>query len=219
MIVSRSDVIERLHALGVVAVIRCPSSERLIQVVTALRDGGMRAIEITLTTPGAIQLIHDLAARFDRRDVLLGAGTVLDVAQADEAIDAGAQYVVSPVVDPEVIRHCNHRQSVVIPGAFTPTEILTAWRAGADIVKLFPANIAGPAYLKDLAGPLPDVRVMPTGGIDANTAPQYFAAGAFAVGVGGAVIGGNLIRDGRLDDIRANAERFVAIVNQARQAQ
>jgi 2-dehydro-3-deoxyphosphogluconate aldolase/(4S)-4-hydroxy-2-oxoglutarate aldolase len=216
--VSKSDVMEHMHRLGVVAVVRCHTSERLTDVVTALHDGGIRAIEITLTTPGAVDLIRDLSARFDRLDVLVGAGTVVEVGQAVAAIDAGAQYVVSPTINLDVIAHCNQQQVVVIPGAFTPTEIHTAWRAGADIVKVFPANIGGPNYLKDLTGPLPGIPLMATGGVDFETAPHYFTAGAFAVGVGGAVIGGNLIREGKFAEIRANAERFVSVIANARRS-
>jgi 2-dehydro-3-deoxyphosphogluconate aldolase / (4S)-4-hydroxy-2-oxoglutarate aldolase len=214
--INKNSVIDQLQRLGVVAVVRCPSAERLTDVVTALHDGGIRAIEITMTTPGAIELIGDLVARFDPLDVLVGAGTVVDLSQAAAVIDAGAQYVFSPTINLDVIAYCNQRQVVVIPGALTPTEIHTAWRAGADVVKVFPANIAGPNYFRDLAGPLPGIRLMATGGVDFETAPHYFAAGAFAVGVGGAVIGGSLIREGRFAAIRANAERFVSLIEEAR---
>jgi 2-dehydro-3-deoxyphosphogluconate aldolase/(4S)-4-hydroxy-2-oxoglutarate aldolase len=209
---SKQDVLDSLRRLGVIAVIRHDSSEGLLDAVAALSAGGIRAIEITMTTPGAMDLIRRIAAEFASNDVLLGAGTVTDVEQARTAIDAGARYIVGPTFNADVVTHCNREQVVVIPGAFTPTEIQTAWRAGADIVKVFPANIGGPAYFRDLAGPLPGMRLMPTGGVDLETAPRFFAAGAFVVGVGGAVVGSKLIRDGKFDDIRSNAERFVSTI-------
>jgi 2-dehydro-3-deoxyphosphogluconate aldolase/(4S)-4-hydroxy-2-oxoglutarate aldolase len=214
---NKDEVLEHLHRIGVVSVVRCQSSERLKELVASLYGGGIRAIEITLTTPGAVELLQDVAAEYDSHDLLVGAGTVVDVGQAAAVIDAGARYVVSPTIDLDVIAFCVRKQVAVIPGAFTPTEIQAASRAGADVVKVFPANIGGPNYLRDLAGPLPHVRLMPTGGVDLDSAPQYFAAGAFAIGVGGAVFGGNLIRDGKFDEIRSNAERFVSSISSARQ--
>jgi 2-dehydro-3-deoxyphosphogluconate aldolase/(4S)-4-hydroxy-2-oxoglutarate aldolase len=213
----QQDVLDVLHRLGVIAVIRNESSEGLLNVVSALRAGGIRAIEITMTTPGAIELIRQITTEYDSSDVLVGAGTVLDIEQAERAIDAGGRYIVSPTFDADVVNYCKREQVVVIPGAFTPTEIHTAWRAGADIVKVFPANIGGPAYFRDLAGPLPGIRLMPTGGVNIETAPRFFQAGAFVVGVGGAVVGSDLIRDGRFDEITSNAQRFISAIANGRQ--
>jgi 2-dehydro-3-deoxyphosphogluconate aldolase/(4S)-4-hydroxy-2-oxoglutarate aldolase len=211
----KAEILERLHRHCVVAIIRCDSSEPLIHVVSALQEGGITTIEITLTTPGAIELIREIDARFGAQ-VVVGAGTVMDVEQAGRAIEAGAEFIVGPTFNPQVVAHCNKENVVVIPGALTPTEIQTAWRAGADIVKIFPASIGGPGYFRDLKGPLPGIRMMPTGGVDTQTAPQFLAAGAFAVGVGGAVVGSDLIRDGKFDEIKSRSRKFVFAIESAR---
>lgn len=215
----REFVLKELEHLGAVAVLRCPVAETLPSIVAALVDGGMRGIEITMTTPRAIELIGKLSENYDSDKVLLGAGTVVDVGQAEAAIDAGARYIVAPTTNLDVIECCRERETVVIPGAFTPTEIETAWRAGADIVKVFPANIGGPRYFKDLAGPLPQIRLMPSGGVDFQTAPAFLAAGAFALAVGGAVLGRDFDRPAVLNDIRSNAARFVEVLTSARESE
>jgi 2-dehydro-3-deoxyphosphogluconate aldolase / (4S)-4-hydroxy-2-oxoglutarate aldolase len=212
----KAQVLEVLHQQGIVAVLRCDSAAVVPNVVAALLDGGIRAIEITMTTPNAIDLIGRIATQFADRDVLVGAGTVVTTRQAAAACDAGAQYIVAPTLSLDVIQYCNQREVVVVPGAFTPSEIQYAWQSGADIVKVFPANIGGPGYLRDLLGPLPGIRLIPSGGVDFETAPQYFQAGAFAVAVGSVVIGRDPTRDNAMADIRVNAERFVSLVALAR---
>lgn len=209
-------VLRELQRLGAVAVLRCKVAETLPSIVASLVAGGMRGIEVTLTTPRAIELIAELVEKYSRTEILLGAGTVVDVGEAEAAIDAGARYIVAPTINLDVIKYCRERETVVIPGAFTPTEIETAWRAGADIVKVFPANIGGPTYFKDLAGPLPQIKLMPSGGVDFQTAPAFLAAGAYAVAVGGAVIGRNFERPGAMEEIRTNAERFVELLANSR---
>jgi 2-dehydro-3-deoxyphosphogluconate aldolase/(4S)-4-hydroxy-2-oxoglutarate aldolase len=206
-----------LCAIGerkIILVVRADASDRLVDLALAVQAGGIGIIEITLTTPGAIDAIGALAQRFDPAQMLVGAGTVTTLEQAQAAIDAGARYVVSPAFKPAVVKYCNEEDTVVVPGAFTPTEILTAWEVGADIVKVFPASIGGPAYFRELAGPLPGMRLLPSGGVDSTTASQFLAAGAFAVAVGGAVLGKNLLSAGRFDQITSNAAELVASIAQ-----
>ncbi len=166
---SRDSMLKRILEGGIVAVVRSDTSEPLVKVVEALALGGVTAAEVTFTVPDAIDVIRQV-----RRDVgdavVLGAGTVLDSETARAAILAGAEYIVSPIVNLDVIRLCRRYDKVVMPGALTPTEVVTAWEAGADVVKIFPADVGGPAYLKALRGPLPQIRLMPTGGVDLSTA-------------------------------------------------
>ncbi len=213
---SKMKILDALHREGVVAVLRFNSSAPVLSVASALLAGGMRAIEITMTTPNSGDLIQRIATQFADQNVLVGAGTVVSPSQAATACDAGAQYIVAPTLSLDVIQYCNQRAVVVIPGAFTPSEIQLAWQSGADIVKVFPANIGGPGYFRDLLGPMPGIRLIPSGGVDFESAPQYLAAGAFAVAVGGVVIGRDPTRDNAMAEIRDNAERFVSTVAQAR---
>src|SRR3954464_8989360 len=162
---SRETVLKRVLDGGIIAVVRAESGESLVKVVRALAEGGVTAAEITFTVPDAIDVIRQVSKEVGDA-VVLGAGTVLDTETARIALLAGAEYIVSPTVNVEVIRLCRRYDKAIMPGAFTPTEVLTAWEAGADIVKIFPADLGGPGYLKALRGPLPQVRVMPTGGVD-----------------------------------------------------
>ena len=157
-----NGTLDRIIDCGVVAVLRADSSKELIDVSQALRDGGVVTLEMTMTTPGALKVIEDAAAKM--KDSIIGAGSVLDPETARAAILAGAEYIVGPTFHPGVVEMAKRYGKLVMPGAFTPTEILTAWQAGADIVKVFPASVGGPAYFKDVKGPLPQVRLMPTGG-------------------------------------------------------
>lgn len=183
----RAILRQRIVTGRAVAIVRLHDAAPLVDVAQALVAGGIRAFEFTLTTPGALAAIERCRGVFDA-DVVVGAGTVLDTEDARRAIDAGAQFLVSPGVDMSVIGAARESGVLSIPGAMTPTEIVAAWRAGADVVKLFPARALGPRYLSDVLGPLPDVRLMPTGGIDATNAPDYLRAGAAAVAVGGALV-------------------------------
>jgi 2-dehydro-3-deoxyphosphogluconate aldolase/(4S)-4-hydroxy-2-oxoglutarate aldolase len=212
---TREQVTGRIQALGIVAVIRMKDAARLRAVVDALADGGVRAIEVTMTVPDAVALIARLAPALPG-DILLGAGTVTDAATARAVIDAGARFVVSPVFRRDVISACHDRGVAAAPGCFTPTEILDAHEAGADIVKVFPAAALGPQFIKDVRAPLPQLRLMPTGGVTLDNAGDWIRAGAAAVGVGSALVETRAIDDGRFDVLAANARRIVASVAAAR---
>jgi 2-dehydro-3-deoxyphosphogluconate aldolase / (4S)-4-hydroxy-2-oxoglutarate aldolase len=213
----RSAVTAQVEALGVVAVIRLKDPGKLRAVVDAMAEGGVRALEVTMTVPRAIELIRELASTLPA-GFLLGAGTVTDAATVRAVIDAGASFVVSPVFRPEVIAACHERDVPAMPGCFSPTEILAAHECGADIVKLFPATMLGPQFLKDVRAPLPQVKLMPTGGVTLDNAGDWIRAGAVAVGVGSALLDAKAIEANRLDVITANARRVVANVAEARSA-
>lgn len=200
---------------GIVAVIRASSSSELMDVIAALKAGGVRAIEVTMTTPNALSVIKETAERFGS-DVLVGVGSVLDAETARMAMLAGAEFVVGPVLNLDMIRMCNRYDKIVVPGAFTPTEILTAWEAGADVVKVFPATKLGPSFFKDVLGPLPQVRLTPTGGVTIETAPEFIKAGAVFVGAGTALVDKKAVAERRFDVIAETAERFVSVIKSAR---
>jgi 2-dehydro-3-deoxyphosphogluconate aldolase/(4S)-4-hydroxy-2-oxoglutarate aldolase len=211
---TRRDVVQAIETARVVAVIRIKEPQKLQAVVDAISEGGIRALEVTMSVPGAVDLIRDLAPRMPP-GFLFGAGTVLDADTVNQVIDAGAQFVVSPVSRRAVIDACRDRDVPVMPGCFTPTEILDAWDAGADIIKVFPATTLGPGYLRDLRGPLPQVRLMPTGGVTLDNAGDWIRAGAVAVGVGTALLDAKAIAAGDYGVLRNNAERIVASVRAA----
>ena len=211
----RAEVVGAIEANGVVAVIRLQDPERLRAVVEALAEGGVRALEVTMTVPRAIEMIAQLAPSLPE-GFLLGAGTVLDPETARLAILAGAQFVVGPVFNPDVITLCHRYDVAAMPGCFTPTEILGAWQAGADVVKVFPATALGPGFLKDVRGPLPQVKLMPTGGVTLDNAGDWLKAGAIAVGVGTALLDTKAIMAGNYEVITANARRIVHNVRAAR---
>ena len=217
MTTDRAATALRLEQLGVVAVIRLKDPDTLHAVVDALAAGGVRALEVTMTVPRAVELIGELAPTLPD-GFLLGAGTVTDARTARAVIDAGAAYIVSPVFRPEVIAACHEHQVPAIPGCLTPTEILAAHEAGADIIKVFPATALGPQYIKDVRAPLPQVKLMPTGGVTPDNAGDWIRAGAVAVGIGSALVDAKAIDAGRFDLIRSNAERVVASVASARSA-
>jgi len=212
---SRTAATAQIEALGVVAVIRMKDPGKLRAVVDAMAEGGVRALEVTMTVPGAVELIRMLAPSLPD-GFLLGAGTVLDAATAHAVIDAGARFVVSPVFRPAVIAACHERDVPAMPGCFTPTEILAAHDCGADIIKVFPATMLGPQYLKDVRAPLPQVKLMPTGGVTLDNAGDWIRAGAVAVGIGSALLDLKAIDGSRFDIIAANARRVVASVAAAR---
>ena len=212
---SRSEVAAAIQQLGVVAVIRMKDAAKLRRVVDAIADGGVRAIEVTMTVPGAVELIATLSRSLPN-EILLGAGTVTDAATARAVIDAGARYIVSPVFRREVIAVCHERDVAAAPGCFTPTEILDAHDAGADVIKVFPATALGPQFIKDVRAPLPQVRLMPTGGVSLDNAGDWIRAGAVAVGVGSALLDTRAIEEGRFDVLTNNARRIVASVASAR---
>ncbi len=212
----RRAVVEEVERAGIVAIIRMKDPDRVRAVFDAIGAGGVRVIEVTMSVPGAIELIRQLAADLPP-GVVLGAGTVLDGDTARRVIDAGARFVVSPVFRRDVITACHERDAAVMPGCFTPTEILEAWDAGADVVKVFPATALGPTFLKDVRGPLPQVKLMPTGGVTLDNAGDWIRAGAVAVGVGTALLDTAAIAAGNYAVLRANAARIVASVRAARE--
>jgi 2-dehydro-3-deoxyphosphogluconate aldolase/(4S)-4-hydroxy-2-oxoglutarate aldolase len=212
---SKEHHLHQVLDCGIVAVIRSHDSSQLVEVCRALADGGVSVAEITMTVPDALDVLHAVRVELGDR-ILLGAGTILDPETARMAILAGAEYLVTPTLNLDVIRLCQRYSKLVMPGAFTPTEILTAWEAGADIVKVFPADVVGPAFLKAVRGPLPHVRLMPTGGVDLNTAADFLKAGACCLGVGGQLVEPKAVAAGDFERIRGLARQFVQIVKQAR---
>ena len=212
---SRSDVVAEVERLGVVAIIRMPDPAALRAVVDALAEGGVRALEVTMTVPRAIELIAEIAPTLPS-DFLFGAGTVLDADTVHRAVGAGAQFIVSPVFKPEVVKAAHADEVPVMPGCFTPTEILGAWEMGADIIKVFPATSVGPGYLKDIRGPLPHIKLMPTGGVSIDNAGDWLRAGAVGVGVGSALVDTKAIAAKQFNVIADNARRIVANVAAAR---
>ena len=212
---SRAEITAAIEQLGVVAIIRLQDPHALHGVVQALAEGGVRALEVTMTVPRAIELIAELAPTLPD-GFLLGAGTLIDAATTRRAITAGAQFIVSPVFRPDVISAGHEMDVPVMPGCFTATEILNAWEAGADIVKVFPATSVGPSYLKDIHGPLPHVKLMPTGGVSIDNVGDWLKAGAVAVGVGSALLDAKAIAAGSYGVIADNARRMIANVREAR---
>jgi 2-dehydro-3-deoxyphosphogluconate aldolase/(4S)-4-hydroxy-2-oxoglutarate aldolase len=211
----RQSVLADLLATGVIAVIRADSGEQLVNVCRALAGGGVRACEITMTTPGALEAIA-AAGRELGDEVVIGAGSVLDAATARAAILAGARFIFSPTLNIDTIEMAHRYDCVAVPGALTPTEILTAWSAGADVVKIFPANHFGPQYLRDIHAPLPQVKLTPTGGVDLNTAADWIKAGAAALGIGSSLVRKDLLASGNWDELSALAKKYVDIVARAR---
>lgn len=214
---TRETIAAALADGGVIAVIRMTDGACLARVVDALARGGVRAIEVTMTVPNAIGLIAELAPTLPA-GVVIGAGTVLDAHTAEAAIRSGARFVVSPVFRSAVIAAAHHDDCVAMPGCFTPTEIVNAIDAGADMVKLFPAGSLGPGFIRDLLAPLPSLRLVPSGGISIDSAAPWIRAGAAAVGIGSALVDARVIAAGDFDTIARNAERLVASVRAARES-
>ena len=212
---ARASLVQGIEACGVVAVIRMRDARKLRAVIDALAEGGVRAIEVTMTVPNAVAIIAELAPSLPS-SFLLGAGTVTDADTARAVIDAGARFVVGPVFRPAVIDVCRERDVAVAPGCFSPTEILDAHEYGADIIKVFPATALGPQFIKDIRAPLPQLKIMPTGGVTLDNAGDWIRAGAIAVGVGSALLDTAAIESGKLDVITGNARRIVASVASAR---
>ncbi|HEX6971599.1 MAG TPA: bifunctional 4-hydroxy-2-oxoglutarate aldolase/2-dehydro-3-deoxy-phosphogluconate aldolase [Limnochordia bacterium] len=210
-----SELLRKVRKSGVIAVLRGLERAQLIPCARALRAGGIGVLEITLDTPGAIEMVELLRSELDG-EAIVGAGTVLDGSAAQAAIAAGAEFIFSPVVDVDVIRIALRYGKVAVPGAMTPTEILTAASAGAQAVKLFPAGVLGPEYLRQVRAPLPQVPLVPTGGIDAENAGAFIRAGALAVGVGGRLVDRSAVARGEWEVLTARAERLVGAVAAAR---
>jgi len=213
----RAEAANSIRRSGVVAVVRTRESDRVTAIAEALLEGGLSSIEITTSVPGAVEVLRTLAGAFGDR-VLLGAGTVLDLDTAKRFIDAGARFIVAPIYRPELLRLCHAYDVAVAPGGFTPTEIFEAWEAGSDFVNVFPATALGPAYFRELRGPLPHLPIIPTGGVTLDNVADWINAGAVAVGVGAALLDAQAIAGGHYGVLTARASAFLAAVKQARSA-
>ena len=212
---SKEEYLRHVINTGVVAVIRASSGDQLVPVAHALIEGGVDVLEVTYTVPDATDVIRKVIQSVGQR-ALVGAGTVLDLETAEEAIRAGARFIVSPCLNRDVVRLCRRGNILVMPGAFTPTEVVSAWEAGADIVKIFPSDSVGPAHLKALRAPLPRIPMMPTGGVDLENAADFIRAGACALGVGGSLVKKSAVESGDLRTITSLAQQFVEAVRSAR---
>lgn len=209
------SILSRIIDSGVVAVIRAPKGELLADVAEALLAGGVEAMEVTFTVPAAHRVLEKVAERLGDR-IVLGAGTVLDPETARTALLAGAQFIVAPTVSLPTIELCRRYGKPIMPGALTPTEVLAAWQAGADIVKIFPSELTGPGYLKALHGPLPQIRLMPTGGVNLQTAADFLRAGACALGIGGSLVEPKAVANGDMARIESLARQYIEIVRKTR---
>lgn len=207
--------LDRVLDSCIVAVIRAESGDLLVDVAEALLAGGVDVMEVTFTVPKAVQVLEKVTEKLGKR-VLLGAGTVLDPETCRAALLAGAEFIVSPAVNVQVIEMCKRYSKPIMPGAFTPTEVVTAWQAGADIVKIFPSEITGPKYLKALHGPLPHIRLMPTGGVNLETATDFLKAGACALGVGSSLVDPKVVAAGDLKKIENLAKQYQQLVKDFR---
>jgi len=208
----------RIAQLGLVPVVRAQSADEAITAINAIREGGVDVLEITMTVPGALGLIQAVAERYGS-ELLLGAGTVLDPETARACILAGAQFIVSPSVNLDTIALCRRYSVPILPGALTPTEVVTAWQAGADAVKVFPCGaVGGASYIKALKAPLPQIELVPTGGVSLKTAADFIKAGSFALGVGADLVDVQAIREGKASVITERAREYVRIVKEARAA-
>ena len=212
---ARQQIVQRMEDAGLIAIIRAPGAQGLIEMCRALRDGGVTVAEITMTTPGAIDAINQATNELGD-SCLIGVGSVLDAATVDQAVEAGAQFVVSPVFKPEVVEAAHEHGKPALPGALSPTEIRTAWEAGADIVKVFPANHFGPRYFKDVMAPMPDLKLTPTGGVNLDTIQDWFDNGARCLGVGSALVKKDLIANEDWRGLTDLARQFVQRVAEAR---
>ena len=213
---TRAEVCKRIETVGIVPVIRAPSPELALLACEAILAGGISVFEITMTIPDAPAVIRALRIRFGER-ALIGAGTVLDATNARACIEAGAEFIVSPGFDPATVAAAHEAGIAAMPGALTPTEVIAAWKSGADVVKIFPCSaMGGASYLRALKGPLPQVKLMPTGGVNVKTAREFLDAGAVALGVGSELVDIAAVRDGRANVLTERASEFVAAVAAAR---
>ncbi len=213
---NKTDTIQQIKAIGVIPVVRATSADEAMRAIDAIKAGGITVLEITMTVPGAVRVIEQVCARYGD-EALVGAGTVLDAETARACILSGAQFVVSPALNLETIACCRRYGIAVMPGALTPTEVVQAWTAGADFVKVFPAGaMGGASYLKALKAPLPQIELVPTGGVSLKTAADFIKAGASALGVGADLVDIKAIREGQDNVITERAKQFVEIVREAR---
>lgn len=212
---TKAQNLARLHDLGLVAVIRGPSVDLTLSLVESLVRGGVLGVEITFTTPNALEVTRQLSQQYQDR-ILLGMGTLTEPAQAQQALDAGATFLVSPHTEAELAHAMTATGLLVMMGALTPSEVMMSKRLGSDVIKLFPGSLTGAAYVKALKGPFPDFHIMPTGGVSMDNVAEWFAAGVFAVGAGSELCPTQWIKEKRFDDIEARAKAFVAAVQKAR---
>lgn len=212
----KAEVIQKIKDIGVIPVVRATSADEAMRAIDAIREGGISVLEITMTVPGAVKVIKEVSSRYG--DVLVGAGTVLDPEIAEACVSSGAQFVVSPALNLETIACCRRLDVAVMPGALTPTEVVQAWNAGADFVKVFPAGaVGGASYLKALKAPLPQIELVPTGGVSLTTAGDFIRAGAAALGVGTDLVDLKALREGQAAVITERAKQFLQIVREARE--
>lgn len=205
---SRKTSLDFILAAKVVAIVRMSETSKLMKVVEAIVKGGIRCVEITLTVPRAFEIIHELSRTFSN-DVLVGAGTVLSVEETKKAVAAGAKYIISPTLNIDVIKACRELDVVAIPGTLTPTEILTAWEAGGDIIKVFPVTALGPQYIQDIKRPLPHIRLMPTSGVTIENAREFIKAGACALGLGSSLLDPTCIERAQYEQLTERAKKLV----------
>jgi 2-dehydro-3-deoxyphosphogluconate aldolase/(4S)-4-hydroxy-2-oxoglutarate aldolase len=211
----KAEKLERIHQTGVIAIMRAKSSSQLMEAADAIKAGGVEVIEVTMTTPGALDVIAEATEKYGS-EVLFGAGSVLDAETGRAAILAGAGYIVSPTFNIGLVELCNRYSIPVVPGCYTPTEMLTAWEAGAAAVKLFPASVGGPSLVKAILAPLPQLRIIPVGGVNLDTAAEFVAKGAFALGVGSSLINQSLLEAGDLGELTRRAAAFIGEVKVGR---
>jgi len=212
---TKVEVLNTIRETGVIAIMRAQSSEQLIAAADAIKKGGVTVIEVTMTTPGALGVIAEAKERYGS-DVAFGAGSVLDPETGRAAILAGADFVVSPILNLGLIELCNRYGVATMPGCYSPTEIITGWQAGADLIKLFPASVGGPDLVKALLAPLPQVQIVPVGGVDLDTAADFIRSGAVALGVGSSLVSQKLLDSGDLDELTRRAAAFVEEVRKGR---
>ena len=212
----KSQVLARIRETGLIPIVRTPTAEDALAMATTLQAAGLTNLEITLTIPNGVEVIRTLHERFGDK-LVIGAGTVLDARSAEACIAAGASFIVSPGLDLDTVAYCRKVGVAIFPGSLTPTEIITAWKAGADMVKIFPASaMGGASYIKAVKAPLPQIEMVPTGGVSVETAPAFIKAGAAALGVGGDLVDLDALRSGRGEVIADKARRYIEVVRQAR---
>ncbi len=209
------DILNIIRETGIIAIMRAQSSGQLIAAADAIKLGGVRAIEVTMTTPGALDVIAKAKDRYGS-DVIFGAGTVLDAETGRAAILAGADFIVSPTLNLDLVALCNRYGIPVAPGCYSPTEVLAGWQAGADFIKLFPASVGGPGLIKAILAPLPQVRIIPVGGVNLDTAADFIRNGAVALGVGSSLVSQKLLDSGDLDELTRRAGAYVEQVRVGR---
>ena len=214
-LMNKSKKLELIRDTGLIAILRARSSEQLIAAADAIKEGGISVIEVTMTTPGAIDVIKEASGRYED-EILFGVGSVLDPDMAREVVSAGAEFVVAPTLNFEVISFCTQSEIPVIPGCYTPTEALNAWEAGADMIKLFPASNGGPGFIKAIKAPLPHLEVVPVGGVNLDNAADFIRKGAAALGVGSSLVSQELLENRDLDELTRRAKAFVAEIKKAR---